>query len=163
MIRAKAVSLKSWLRTEVVGARDGTENLPIFTSPVDVADMTIERTAAGELFLMALTAVLLRAALFVLGTHIKSWSLYDFVQLRDSSSYLHLAQAFRGDTNALTLFDRRVFPGYPALIAATSAIGLSLPVTGLALAWAGTAITAVLTAILYDDRRLGWAMVWLTP
>ena len=126
-------------------------------------DASITQTASGELALMALSAILLRAALFILGTHIHGWSLDDFVNLRDGSSYIHFAQALRGDSGAMTLFDRRVFVGFPALIAGVSMLGVSVQVAGLALTWLATAVTGVLTAILYDDRRMGWAMVMLTP
>src|SRR5690348_6178894 len=126
-------------------------------------DNSIALTASRELFLMALAAILLRAALFVIGTRIHGWTLNDFVNLRDGSSYIHLSQAFRGDRGALDLFDRRVFPGYPALIALVTSVGLSAPVAALALAWLSTAATAVFTALLYHDRRMGWAIVMLTP
>jgi hypothetical protein len=36
-------------------------------------------------------------------------------------------------------------------------------VAGLTIAWLATAITPALTAKLYDDRRMGWAIVMLTP
>jgi hypothetical protein len=128
-----------------------------------INDYSIAATKPAELLLMAFAAIVIRAALFALGTKIHGWSVDEFVFLRDGSSYIHLAQAFRGDQSVLTLFDRRVFPGYPALIATVMSLGVSAPVAALALAWLGTGITAVLTAVLYDDRRLGWAMVMLTP
>ena len=128
-----------------------------------VNDVSMASTATRELVLMAMSAVLLRAALFLLGSRIHGWSLEGFVNLRDGSSYIHFAQALRGDPGAMTLFDRRVFVGFPALIAMVSTLGISIPVAALGLTWIGTAVTAVLTAVLYDDRRIGWAMVMLTP
>ena len=126
-------------------------------------EATIGGVATRELVFMACCAVLIRAALFMLGTHVNGWSVDDFVRLRDGSSYIHLAQAFRGDQSVLSSFDRRVFPGYPALIAAVSLVGISIPVAALALCWLATGVTAALTAVLYDDLRVGWAIVMLTP
>ena len=126
-------------------------------------DVGMGRTRTRELVGMACCAVLIRAMLFIVGTYLRDWSLEDFLNLRDSSSYVHLAQAFRGNLGVLSLFDRRVFPGYPALIAAVSLSGISVPSAALALCWCATGVTAVMTAILYDDERVGWAIVMLTP
>lgn len=125
-------------------------------------DVGVARTTR-ELVGMACCAILLRAMLFMVASYVHGWSVEDFISLRDGSSYVHLAQAFRGDPGVLSLFDRRVFPGYPALIAAVSLLGVSVPIAALALCWCATGVTAVLTTILYDDRRVGWAIVMLTP
>lgn len=126
-------------------------------------DVGMGRTRTRELLGMACCAVLIRAMLFMAGTYVRGWSVEDFLNLRDSSSYVHLAQAFRGNLGVLSVFDRRVFPGYPALIAAVSLSGISIRIAALALCWCATGVTAVVTAILYDDERVGWAIVVLTP
>lgn len=68
-----------------------------------------------------------------------------------------------GDLSRVSAFDQRVFIGYPALIAALGAIGVSIPYAALALNWVASGAAAALTAVLFDDWRLGWAMVLLTP
>lgn len=144
-------------------------------APISAHELTVAHTDVGpdvlsgehitgyDLLLIGVAAVLLRAGLYLFATWLHGWSLLDFVKLRDSSSYIHYAEAIRGDGGALTLFDRRVFPGYPALIAGVSALGLAIPSAALLLSWFATATTAVLTTVLYKDRRVGWALVMLTP
>jgi len=110
------------------------------------------------------TALLLRFAVIVAGCRIFHLSLERFTTARDATSYMAQARAMTGDYSRLVEFDRRVFPGYPALIALTHSI-LHIPfgIAGLLLNGFSVALSAVLAAYLFRDRRVGWAMAVLTP
>jgi hypothetical protein len=69
----------------------------------------------------------------------------------------------RGHVSALTHFDRRVFVGFPSLIAMASLFGVPLHAAALGINWVACGLSAALVAILYRDSRLGWAMAFLTP
>lgn len=88
----------------------------------------------------------------------------DFARLRDGASYLAYASAIReGRTGFKELphYDRRVFPGYPLLLAASGAD--RFPLLGIFFNWLAAAGAAVLAYRFYDDERIGWAMAVLTP
>jgi hypothetical protein len=116
-----------------------------------------------DLLTICLAALLIRALLCVLALHIRGWSALQFAMLRDGDSYIRVARALLGDPSTLRLIDRRVFIGYPALIASVAWLGVPVHVAALGLNWVATAISAILTAITFRDRRLGWAMATLTP
>ncbi|MHC4712787.1 MAG: hypothetical protein ACYTAN_05875 [Planctomycetota bacterium] len=87
----------------------------------------------------------------------------DFAFLRDGDSYIRVAVAVTGDESVVKPFDWRVFPGYPGLIAAAHALGARADIAALLLNWLCAAAAAVLSALLFRDRRVGWAMAVLTP
>jgi len=113
---------------------------------------------------MGTTALGLRAGVFVFTCRIYHLTLHQFSVARDGYSYMALARAMTGDLSMLSLFDRRVFPGYPALVALThEAFRLPFGMAGLALNWLSVGLAAALSAHLFQDRRVGWAMAVLTP
>jgi hypothetical protein len=118
---------------------------------------------ARELWAIALTAVAFRVAVFLSVTLWFDVSLERYVAKGDTSSYLAAAREFLGDTGAMTEYDRRVFPGYPGLIAAAGSFGVPLPWAALGITWLSTGVAAAVAAAVFADRRVGWAMVMLIP
>ncbi|MDB5301294.1 MAG: hypothetical protein JWO87_2957 [Phycisphaerales bacterium] len=119
--------------------------------------------SARELWAIVLVAVLLRAALFLLVAsrfHVTfdEWALRD-----DGKSYVHYASALLGDSSQLTDYDRRVFPGYPGLIALLHLGHVPFTVAAIAVDWGSAGAVAALAAILFRDRRIGWALTCLIP
>lgn len=117
----------------------------------------------SDLIWIAVAAALIRVVLCAVAMHMRGWSAFYFATLRDGDSYVKMARALHGDTSGLSLIDRRVFIGFPALIAAVGTLGIPLHWATLGLNWAASALSASLTAVLFRDRRLGWAMATLTP
>jgi len=72
-------------------------------------------------------------------------------------------EAMARDTGKFEAYDRRVFPGFPMLLAAVALTGIPLPLAALAIPWLCAGLAASLTAKLAGDRRLGWGMALLTP
>ncbi|HEX2060842.1 MAG TPA: hypothetical protein VHK90_08870 [Thermoanaerobaculia bacterium] len=88
----------------------------------------------------------------------------DLARLRDGPAYLAYVTAIRGGAEGfaqLAEYDRRVFAGYPLLLALIGAD--RLPLLAIALNWLAAAGAAALAWRLYDDVRVGWAMAVLTP
>jgi hypothetical protein len=86
-----------------------------------------------------------------------------YVTKGDTASYVATARAMLGDDGGMTEYDRRVFPGYPAMIAAAGWLGASLPWAALGITWLSAGAAAAGAAALFRDRRIGWAMVALIP
>lgn len=57
----------------------------------------------------------------------------DVAALRNGGSYLRLANAMLGDRTGVTAYDRRVFLGYPALIAGLGALHVPISLAALVL------------------------------
>jgi hypothetical protein len=120
--------------------------------------------SARELLVIGISAFLLRVVVFAsitLGFHVPFQT---YVNAADGLSYQHYAQTILGDRSQLTAYDTRVFPGYPLLIAVCHEMTrLAIAQAALAITWTCAALAAVLSAILFQDRRVGWAMVMLIP
>jgi hypothetical protein len=121
------------------------------------------QASARELFAMAAVAFALRAALFLLVAarfHVTfdRWALRD-----DGASYVHYASALLGDASQLTEYDRRVFPGYPGLIAVLHLCHVPFTVAAVGIDWVSAGLVAILGAVLFRDRRIGWALTCLIP
>src|SRR5438445_813734 len=116
-----------------------------------------------ETVFIALTAFVLRAAVFLIVTSQTHWSLAEFANQRDGEGYLLLAQQFLGRAHDIPVFDQRLFPGYPALLALLGSSGLPLSLMALAFNWLAAAGIAVCSLLVFKDRRVGWAMAVLTP
>ncbi len=121
------------------------------------------RPRRRDLAAIAAAALALRLIVAVLSMYRVGATPEEFAHFRDGRSYIRVAQAMRGYGDDLRLFDMRVFPGYPALIAGANAIGLDYHWGALLLNWAGAALAAALAAVLFADCRIGWAMAVLTP
>ena len=116
-----------------------------------------------ELIFIALSAIAFRVAIFLTASALFNISFDTYICKGDGESYLAYAKAIFGDSSGLREYDRRVFPGFPALIAIVHAVGAPIGVAGLAITWVSAGIAAMLAAKLFDDRRVGWAMVMLIP
>jgi hypothetical protein len=117
-----------------------------------------------ELALIGGSAFLLRLATFLALTAGMGFSLKQYAAAGDGTSYQHYAQAILGNRSQWTPYDQRVFPGYPLLIAAWRlATRMSVTASALAVVWISAALAAVGSAVLFQDRRIGWAMVMLIP
>lgn len=110
-----------------------------------------------------LSAFLLRLAVFLTASHVYHIPLSAYAAKGDGASYLACAKALLGDRSDLTDYDRRVFPGYPALIALFHLTGLSLPLSALLIDWLSAAVAAAVAYALFPDRRVAWAMLFLLP
>jgi hypothetical protein len=108
-------------------------------------------------------AFCLRAAVFLTATATYHIPLNSFASKGDGASYLACAKAILGDSSTLTDYDRRVFPGYPALIALVHLIGFSFPLAALSIDWLSTGLAAAFARVLFGDRRVAWAMLFLLP
>ena len=120
-------------------------------------------TSLRELASIASVAFLLRLALFVAALAAYDMTLEQFGHLRDGPSYLRIAAEMSGNTGAATDWDRRVFPGYPALIALFDVTGSSAVIVALLLSWTCSGLAAAISVVVFRDARIGWAMAVLTP
>jgi hypothetical protein len=118
-----------------------------------------------ELLLMAAVAVALRVLLFAVATASTGTGFSDYAGAADGYQYIAYARAWLGDSpefDANPVF-RRLFPGYPALIAVLHRLGIPLPAAALLPSWLACGAVAVLCALYFRDRRIGWAAATLTP
>ena len=116
-----------------------------------------------DLVVIALSALGLRLALFAATTVLAGWSLTTFANLGDGPSYLRVAANMLDRSTVVAHLDRRVFIGYPALIALVGLARVPLPAAALAVSWIASAIAAAMSAQLFGDRRIGGAMVFFPP
>lgn len=116
-----------------------------------------------DLLVIALLAIGLRAALVGATALYTGWSLTTIANLHDGPSYLRVAANMLDPLALVTHLDRRVFLGYPALIAVAGLASVPLPIAALAISWLGSAVIAVTSAQLFGDRRIGWALVFFPP
>jgi len=119
---------------------------------------------AGQIAAIGLTAVLLRVAVFAVMTGVYGYTPAAVASASDGQSYERYAAAFCGDRTQWSEYDKRVFPGYPALIAAAHLVTrLSFVWSALLVTWLAAGVAAAGSAMLFQDRRVGWAMVMLIP
>jgi hypothetical protein len=123
-----------------------------------------QASAIGRsLCVLFVVAVLLRFGVFLTASHLYQMPLSRFAVKGDGGSYLAYASAILGDSSQLTEYDRRVFPGYPLLIAAGHLGGLSLPLSALLIDWISAGVAVATAGALFAERRVAWAMVFLVP
>jgi hypothetical protein len=108
-------------------------------------------------------AVLLRVGVFLSASQVYHIPLAQYAVKGDGGSYLAYASAILGDSSQLTEYDRRVFPGYPGLIAFGHLCGLSLALSALLIDWVAAGVAVVAAGLLFGERRVAWAMVFLIP
>jgi len=118
-----------------------------------------------ELLLMAVLAVALRVALFALATSLTGTGFADYAGAADGYQYVAYARGWLGDLAELDAhpYYRRLFPGYPALIAVLARLGVPVPAAALLPSWLACGAVAVLCALWSRDRRIGWAAAALPP
>jgi hypothetical protein len=114
---------------------------------------------------MALVAIALRLALFTVATSTTGTSLSDYAGAADGYQYIAYARAWLGDMAELEAnpYYRRLFPGYPGLIALLSLLGVPVSMAALFPSWLACGAVAPLCAAAFRDRRIGWAAATLTP
>jgi len=130
-------------------------------APGSVADEG--KIPAREILGMAGLAVFLRIALLLVSLQRYGYTVLDVASLRDGRSYLAFARALLGDFQGLTEYDRRVLPGYPALIGGVHLLGVPLEVAAIGTNWICVGLVVWASVLLFRDRRIGWAMATLTP
>jgi len=116
-----------------------------------------------DLASIALVAVALRVVLIVASLTWSGMSFRGFMSQRDGASFMAYAHMLLGHDVQLAEYDYRVFPGYPALLAAGSLTGASMPVVALVINLLSVGLAAVFAAALFQNRWIGWAMAILTP
>ncbi len=121
--------------------------------------------ARREVWAIVSVAVALRVAVFccvVLGWQV---SVREYASKGDGESYLAMAGAMGGERGygELKEYDRRVFPGYPAIIAAVHRGGMPLEWAALIITWISAGVAAGVGALVFSERRVGWGMTILIP
>ena len=116
-----------------------------------------------EFAVMGASAILLRAFLLLAAAAVYHKHFDNFAEVSDGHSYIAYARALCGEKNFLTDYDRRVFIGYSLVIAGVHLLGIPASVAAIALSWVAAGAACVMTAVLARSRRVGWAMVCLTP
>lgn len=113
---------------------------------------------------LAAIAIAARCIVLVICSLTTGSSVEDLARLRDGASfraYAHAVSLGPGGFREVPSFDRRAFPGYPLLLAATG--GHRRPAVAIALGLLASAAAAVVTFLIYRDFRVGLAMALLTP
>jgi len=117
-----------------------------------------------DLWPIAFTALALRllsVLIVCIGWHI---SFANYTHKGDGVSYQHVASAILGDASALSIYDQRVFIGYPLLIAATHILTfLPMSAASLLVTLISAAAVPAMTARFCHSRRAGWAVAILYP
>jgi hypothetical protein len=133
--------------------------------PLEDAQNSDERlTPTGrDLVWIVLVGLLLHVAVFVLASAWFHIPLGKYVFKGDGESYIAYARALCGQVQQLDQYDRRVFPGYPAMIALVHSAGAPVQWAGLGITWFSAAVAAALAAALFQDRRMGWGLLILPP
>lgn len=128
----------------------------------------------AQLLKIALFAILVRVVLLFTAVAINHATVQATISKIDGAHYLLYSKVLSGETTFAELDSRvqgedpqpvsRLFPGYPALVAAFHSL------TGIESHWAGfiinclaSALAAVLAALFYSDPRIGMAMGCFTP
>jgi hypothetical protein len=120
---------------------------------------------ARDLLLIAAFAVALRVAVFAAVIAPGRVTLRQYTSKGDTVSYIAVASAMSGERSYASLgeYDRRVFPGYPALIALVHLVRVPLPIAALCMTWLCAGVAAAAGARAFGDPRVGWALTCLVP
>lgn len=118
-----------------------------------------------ELWGMAFLAVALRVILFAVASAMAGTGFQDYARAADGYQYLAYARAWLGDGAEFLAHPHygRFFPGYPMLIAGLHGAGVPIAAAALLPSWLAAGGVAVLGALVFRDRRVGWALAALTP
>jgi len=128
-------------------------------------DQAERRISRRELLAMALLAVGLRVALYLIATSLTDTGFREYANAADGYQFIAYAQAWLGDASELAAHPnfRRLFPGTPALIALLVSLGVPVPAAVIFPSWLASGAVAPLSAIAFRDRRIGWAAATLIP
>jgi hypothetical protein len=132
---------------------------------VDLSEPHQPAGSARELLLMALAAVAFRIILCLLATTTTDTGFSDYAEAGDGIQFIAYARAWLGNTaelDANPVF-RRLFPGYPALIALLHHCGVPISVAALVPSWLACGAVPVFCALYFHDRRIGWGTAAFTP
>jgi hypothetical protein len=92
------------------------------------------------------------------------FSVRGYAEMADGISYMSMARVLAGYSPAsITEYDHRVFPGLPGLLSLAVLLRMPLEWAALGLSWSCSGLSAVFSAMLCKDRRMGWAVATLTP
>jgi hypothetical protein len=123
-----------------------------------------ERIAAGDALAAGAAASLVHLAILLTVVSLFHLSLETYTDKGDGASYKHMAAALLGRPSALDAYETRVFPGYPMLIAVTHLITrLSIAASALVVTFIGAGAAAAISAVVFQDRRVGWAVALALP
>ena len=119
----------------------------------------------SDLLAMTILALALRLGLYVLATTLTGTGFDNAAAAADGYQFVAYAHAWLGDMAELKVHPhfRRLFPGYPMLIALLSLAGVPTAAAVLFPSWLACGAVAPLCAVAYQDRRIGWAAAALTP
>ena len=152
------------LATSATEPRDSYTPALTFDAPSPEARrVAVTDPSWRDLVIIAILAIAVRAALVAATCIYTGWSLTDVANLHDGPSYLRVAAGMLDRTAMVAHLDRRVFIGYPALIAVAGLARVPLPIAALAISWLASAIVATTAACLFAERRIGWALVFFPP
>lgn len=117
-----------------------------------------------DLCLLFVGAIIIRVAMSYLVTYLSHHPMWMAAYGGDGVSYLRYALLIAGHpSKSMEVFDLRVFPGMPLLIAGVLKLGGNLEYTGLGIAWISGGVAAAAAAALYRDKRVGIAVMLLLP
>lgn len=130
--------------------------------------LPLEKTGRSSLWrdaaVIALAATLVRICIALLSSARAHQPVWLYAYWGDGPSYVAQARAMCGDASTLTDFDRRVFPGFAALIAIVHTLThATFEYAALIIPWICSGIAAGAGTLLFRDRRIGWAMAFLIP
>src|SRR5437762_10699913 len=113
---------------------------------------SMRRREIGRLLSIACASIFIRVLLFTALLLSLHYSPERVARMRDGYHYLDYAHGIVvGKFASIDPFHRRLFPGYPVLIAAFTMTGLRPEIAALILNWFAAAATAPLAAILFGD------------
>jgi hypothetical protein len=123
------------------------------------------QSMSREWLAIALVAVGLRVALCLIATHATHTTFYQYAGAADGYQYLAYARGWEGDTTAMeaTPLIKRLFPGFPALIAFLHLLHVPFAAAALLPSWLAAGFACVLALMCFHDKRVGWGMATLTP
>jgi hypothetical protein len=118
-----------------------------------------------DLIAITIIALFLRVAVFFSASITGHIPLSEYTAKADSASYIAYASAIDGERpfQSMDEYDRRVFPGYAAMIALVHLAKIPLSIAALLVTWFCAAIAASIGAMVFDDRRVGYAIICLIP
>lgn len=126
--------------------------------------MTVRyRPGATDCVGIFVLAVAMRVALYTIVAWVDEISFNRFVEYIDGRHYLDYARAWLGALDVLDSYEQRLFPGYPGLMALLHFAGAPLHAAAVLPNWFAAGGIAVLSAALFADRRIGYAMAVITP
>jgi hypothetical protein len=144
-------------------APPAAQTLVVHDAPRAERPVEVAAPSVGDLVAIGVVAFAVHVALFAAARLLTGWTLTTFANLHDGESYLRIAGDMIDPETIVAHFDRRVFIGYPSVIALLGLVGVPLTAAALLASWLASAGAAVLSAQLFADRRVGWALALFPP